>query len=360
MATSENKAYERSPLASCAGSLALTTPALSGGGVASQRSHDRDNNTLASSVNACACGCGELTTTRFVRGHNHRGKKHSNAWKQKQAEGVKRAWEQGKYKDAKPLDYAAIAEKNRGRKKSESAREATRVGVKKAWANGAYSKPETRKKHLEHLQRLAQTNQGAPAARMDQIRAMRDMEKLRPILSATMKTSVEKWRADGTMQKNVDWNRKRLTGGHGLGKNQLGSLEHSQAKVWQIRSPLGVVYEFVNCREWVRRNIHLFHDYRPESRMPFPLRVSSGLKNIREPKHENAPTHYQGWTTLAAFERGDLLGRDEAELRITPAVGDSTATLPASDRATPTPSTPALRPENVAISHGGKDFEKHA
>ncbi len=216
------------------------------------------------------------------------------------------------FKAAKRPDYLAIAAELRGRKRSPEAIEATRAGVKKAWANGAYSNPQTLEKRRAHLARLAVTNKGASADRMREIGAMIDMDKLRPILSKTMKANVEKWRNNGTLQKNADWNRKRLMGGHGQGRNKRGSLEHSKAKAWRIRSPLGAVYEFVNCSEWVRRNTHLFHDYRPESGMPFWLRVTSGLKNIRKPKYANAPTHYQGWTTLAALERGDLLGRDEA------------------------------------------------
>ena len=269
----------------------------------------------------CKCGCGrpaerERTFAKgcYDPGAAHRGRKHDEEWKQKQAAGLKRAWEEGKFKDAKPLDYNAISAKNRGRKRPASATEATREGVKKAWARGAYDKPETQRKRLEHLQRLAQTSEGAPAVFMAKIRAMRDMDKLRPILSDTMKASVEKWRADGTMQKNADRNRKRLTGGHGQGINKLGSLDHSMAKTWKIRSPIGEVFEFVNCREWVRQNIHRFHDYHPESRMPFNLRVAHGLANIRKPKRENASTHYQGWMTLGAWEKRDLLGRDEAEM----------------------------------------------
>jgi hypothetical protein len=146
-------------------------------------------------------------------------------------------------------------------------------------------------------------HKGASPEFMAEIRKKVDMNRLRPILSKVMKARVAQWRADGTMQRNVEWNRKRLTGGHGQGKAQRGRLDHPQAKIWLIRSPWGRIYRFVNCREWVRRNIKLFHDFRPNSKMPFALRVSSGLKNIREPKHANAPTHYQGWTTLANYEK---------------------------------------------------------
>ncbi len=245
---------------------------------------------------------------------SHLGKRHSAEWKKNQSEGLARAWQEGKFNNVRRPDYKAIGEKLRGRERSLKAREATAAGVKKAWRNGAYSNPETRAKHLENLKRLAKTNKGAPAARMDQIRALRDMDKLRPILSATMKANSKKWREDGTMQKIVDWNRKRLTGSHGLGRNQWGRLDHSQAKTWEVRSPAGEHFKFTNCREWVRQNLHRFHDYRPESRLPFYIRISAGFKNIWKPRKANAPTHYQGWTTVAVSERGDLLGRDEARM----------------------------------------------
>lgn len=269
----------------------------------------------------CKCGCGNPARLGrlyakgcYDPGAAHRGRKHGEKWKKKQAEGVKAAWADGKYEGKTRPNYEAIAAKNRGKKRSQEAIEATRKAVKEAWSRGAYAKPETVEKRKRHLTKLHAQSTGAPREHLDRIRAQRDLDKLRPVWRDNMKANVEKWRKDGTMQKNCDANRKRLYGGHGQGKNKRGSLEHSNAKTWRIRSPLGEVFEFVNCREWVRQNIHRFQDYRPESRMPFTLRVSHGLKNIRKPKHANAPTHYQGWMTLAAWERSDLLGRDESEI----------------------------------------------
>lgn len=242
---------------------------------------------------------------------------HSEEWKRKQSKGVKRAWAEGKYVGKPRPDYSKIAAKNRGRKRSDQEIEQTRQAVKKAWADGKYDSPETRAKLKESLDKGSANNpyaNGRSGSFLTAIRALRDMDKLRPKLSISMKKNVKRWRADGTLQKNVDWNRKRLTGGHGQGKNTQGSLLHSNAKIWKIRDSVGRVFEFINCREWVRKNIDLFHDYRPESRMPFPARVAAGLKNISHPKQKNASTHYQGWTIVSVEEKKDLLGRDEAEM----------------------------------------------
>ncbi len=86
----------------------------------------------------CACGCGEITLNRFIHGHTMRGIKHGVNWCDAQRQGLKRAHREGKFKNAKPLDYAAIAEKNRGRKRPDKACDATRAGVLQAWADGAY------------------------------------------------------------------------------------------------------------------------------------------------------------------------------------------------------------------------------
>src|SRR5215831_9020975 len=154
--------------------------------------------------------------------------KHDIEWRKNQSEGLKRAWAEGKFKDKKPLDYAAIAEKNRGKKRPEYARMATGIGVKNAWANGAYDKPETLKKRKAHLEYLRRNfNNGRSAEYMHKIRESRNLDKLRPVWRKLMKSNVEKWRHDGTMQKTADWNRRRLTGGNGQGKNKRGSLDHS-------------------------------------------------------------------------------------------------------------------------------------
>lgn len=237
----------------------------------------------------------------------------SEEWKRKQSEGVRRAWAEGKYVGKPRPDYAAIAEKKRGRKRHPEEVRKTAESLKKWWSDPKNAETQ-KKKMLDGLKASGFKGKGRTKEEMDAIRGMRDLEKIREHGKSVMKANVEKWRLDGTMQKNADANRKRLTGCHGQGKNKRGSLEHSNAKLWVIRDPIGRIYKFINAREWVRENISLFEDYHPEARLPFWYRVSAGLKNIAHPRKRNAPTHYQGWTIVSQQEKGDLLGRDEAEI----------------------------------------------
>lgn len=239
---------------------------------------------------------------------------HSEEWRRRQAEGMRKAWADGKFLGKRRPNYISIAEKNRGKKRPKMAIEATRIGVKKAWANGVYNKPETVKKRRRHLARLALTNTGASKEFMDRIRSCRNMEKLRPKLRETMRKNLQRWKETGELEQFRLRQRKALLGKHGFGKSKRGSLEHPMAKSWAVRSPFGQVFTFVNAREWVRKNIHRFNDERPQSKMPFWHRVSSGLKNIAHPRRPNSPTHYQGWTIISLVEKEDLLGRDGATI----------------------------------------------
>lgn len=268
----------------------------------------------------CACGCGALAEmgSRYVPGHAHKGKKRPEWWTRKMSNGLKRAWSSGKFEGKQRPNYDVIAAKNRGKKRNADAVEATRRAVKEAWARGDYDAPETVAKRNAHLARLhREFPQGRTPEQMDEIRAKRDLDALRPKWRENMLKRREQWAKDGTAERANDTNRKRLKGGHGFGRGTSGRLDHTNAKHWIVRDPCGRVYSFDNLREWVRRNIRLFKDHRPESRLPFWYRVSSGIKNLGN-KNGKA-TSYYGWVLVSATEledgARDLLGRDEAKMK---------------------------------------------
>ena len=244
-------------------------------------------------------------------------KTHDENWKRKQSEGVKKAWAEGRYVGKRRPDYGVIASKNRGRKRPESACKATGAGVKAAWESGAYHTPVAIARREEHLQKLHAANAGATPGQMDVIRAQRDLEKLRPKWRETMKANIKRWKETGEIHQYRARARARLIGGSGFGTGKRGRLDHNAAKYWTIRDPYGRIYEFPNLREWVRQNLNLFNDLRPEARMPFWLRVSSGIKNLGGKLGKSCS--YQGWVLVSVgeLETGgkDLLGRDEAIAR---------------------------------------------
>jgi hypothetical protein len=81
---------------------------------------------------------------------------------------------------------------------------------------------------------------------------------------------------------------------HGCGRNERGRLDHTNAGYWVLRSPRGVVYTFMNLREWARHNQDLFCDVAPASRLPLSYRIAAGLHMAvsRRP-------HYQGWVVVS-------------------------------------------------------------
>lgn len=240
----------------------------------------------------------------------------SEAWRKKQSEGVKRAWAEGKYVGKNRPDYSAISAKTKGRKRHPEEIEKARAGIKAAWERGVYDKPETLKKRMDHIRSLKPV--GRPPEHMAKIREMRDMDKMKVRNSQMMRELIVKMKESGQYQQLCDARSVKLKNGHGLGKNQRGSLEHSHAKTWKVRDPFGKEYEFINLREWARQNEHLFEDDRPESRMPFAARIAAGLKNIHRPRKPNAPTHYKGWTVVDSMYKTDLLDRESATVLTDP------------------------------------------
>ncbi|MEY2500588.1 MAG: hypothetical protein QOI07_922 [Verrucomicrobiota bacterium] len=238
------------------------------------------------------------------------GRIHGPEWRNNQSTGLKRAWASGKFRHMKRPDYKAIGAKNRGKKRPTAAIEATRKGVKAAWERGVYNKPETVAKRTAHLKSLPRP--GASRQQMDKIRAMRDLDALRPAFSAAMKKRVKQWKKDGTWDRIREAHCKKLLGSHGFGRGKRGRLDHYAAKRWVVRDPYGNVHLFDNLNEWSRRNEELFHDDRPGARLPFAQRISAGIKHLSH-KRVNNPTSYKGWVLVSSSEQtADPLGRDQS------------------------------------------------
>jgi len=243
----------------------------------------------------CKCGCGNLAELDrlyakgcYDPGAAHRGKKHGDEWKAKQAEGVKRAYGEGKMQHAvnqTPEFIENRIKSLRGRKRSQDACRATGEGVRKAWKEGKYHG----------------TKVGGTREQMDSIRAMRDMETLKPKMSANLKKQNAEWKESGQLDEI-----RRKAG------NATGMLDHLAAKVWIIRDPYGNPHKFSNLAEWARQNKHRFVDDRPESRAPFWKRIAGGITDLL--KKDGRSCSYRGWTAVSKLELDaggmDLLGRD--------------------------------------------------
>lgn len=247
----------------------------------------------------CECGCGKMARARFVHGHNGRGVKHSPEWAAKQAEGIKRAYGEGKMAHSKNPSAELIekrAKPLRGRKRPEHVGKAVAAGVRKAWADGRYETPAVMAHRKRYLRRT-----GASPEKLEAMRAMRDMEKLKADNSVKLKKQMERWKAFGVLD---DVRRKA--------GNARGMLDHLAAKAWIIRDPAGNIYKFSNLREWARKNAHRFEDDRPAARNPFWLRVSGGIGDLLSAG--GRVCSYKGWTAVSKMELKaggmDLLGRD--------------------------------------------------
>jgi hypothetical protein len=254
----------------------------------------------------CKCGCGKLAGLDrlyaqgcYNPGAGNRGKRHDAKWRMKQSEGVRRAYAQGKMQHAINQTPDFIEKricKLRGRKRSEAAIKATSKAVKRAWAQGKYHTQAVINNRKVNLSRV-----GATPERMDVIREMRNMEKLRPIFSDAMKKQTEKWKKSGALEEI-----RRKAG------NAVGMPDHLAAKAWIIRDPYGNTFQFSNLMEWARQNQHRFHDDRPESRAPFWKRIAGGISDLLNKKGRSCS--YRGWTAVSKLELAaggrDLLGRD--------------------------------------------------
>jgi hypothetical protein len=255
---------------------------------------------------ACKCGCGKLAEMGrlyakgcYDPGAAHRGKKHGAEWKAKQAEGIKRAYSEGKMQHAvnqTPEFIEKRIRKLRGRKRPKDACIATGIGVRKAWAEGKYHTEAVINNRKVNLSRVGGTRE-----QMDAIRGKRDMEKLKADNAERLKNQMKEWKQLGQLD---DIRRKA--------GNAAGMLDHLAAKVWIIRDPYGNPHKFSNLAEWARQNEHRFVDDRPESRAPFWKRIAGGITDLL--KKDGRSCSYRGWTAVSKLELDaggmDLLGRD--------------------------------------------------
>jgi hypothetical protein len=135
---------------------------------------------------------------------------------------------------------------------------------------------------------------------METMRSKRNMDKLKAENSIRMKNQVEQWKADGTRNDYQSKAMKVLRGSSGFGSGKRGRLDHHSAKAWHIRDVNGKTHRFTNLFEWVRKNEHLFHDDRPNSKLPFATRIACGISNLG---NQNGKTcSYRGWAMVSPQE----------------------------------------------------------
>ena len=265
----------------------------------------------------CSCGCGTVIHRNengylapSVRGHLMRGKTRPTEWKEKQAAGVKRAWDEGKYEGKPRPDYGVIAAKNRGQKRSTEHNDAQREKIKRQIAAGAFSTPEAKKNARISMRKSIDRRKaegkrlGRTAEQMREIADKRDMEALASL------------------------HRERMLGHHGFGTGEQGRSDHFAAGTWAVCSPTGVIYRFTNLRGWCWKNQQLFvnedatyanaRDWR-HTKNPLWLRAFNGLRELASKRGRSCS--WRGWTLVGHGEitQGtDLLGRDEATFEIQP------------------------------------------
>jgi hypothetical protein len=256
----------------------------------------------------CACGCGGHTTKgrKWIHGHTSRGKKRTTEHKQRMSVGMKQAWANpSKFVSMRTQSPELIAKRAaaiRGKQRTPEQRQEIAARVHRAWQEGKFSRPETVAKRLAVL--ASRTPSGCSATRMDEIRAMRDLDKLRPMWSSRMSAQIQHWKDSGQL---AEIRRKS--------RNLKGMPNHLSAKRWLIRDPAGNLHRFSNLSEWVRRHIHLFEDKRPWSKLQFELRVARGLSDLLS---DGRSCSYLGWVAVSKSEMLDDGGVDPLERQAEP------------------------------------------
>lgn len=143
-------------------------------------------------------------------------------------------------------------------------------------------------------------------------RSSRDMVKLKAENSIRMTQTIQRLKESGEYEKNAKRHSEMMTGRPATGKLKKGKLDHLQAKAWKFRDTMGVIHTFSNLKEWARKNEYRFIDDRPNSKMPFCLRIAAGLGQTLASNGNNCS--YRGWVAVSKLELNDggfdLLGRD--------------------------------------------------
>ena len=225
-------------------------------------------------IRLCLCGCGtELQPDdrgrprNWVRGHGHKGKKHSPEWCEKQAEGLKRAW-------ADPLKMVTI------RKHS----------------------PELIEKRIRHLRgRKHSAEQNAAASRRMTGRKLKPetIAKLR----AMYPNGIVPLLSPESEERRAHSISVQRTGTHGYGRSARDNPQHFNALHWVVRDPVGRIYEFENSQAWARKNETLFMpDDHPDSKLPLWRRFVSGLNGMQRTDKKGQHS-WRGWVLVSVIER---------------------------------------------------------
>ena len=210
--------------------------------------------------------------------------KHTEEWRKKQSEGVKKAWADGKYVGKPRPNYEAIAAKARGKKRPPHIavfmREKMRGNKLGEKLRGRKLSPERREASLDYMAR-ARAAAASPVAREKKSKSL-SIAKL---------------------------------GVPGVGR-AAANEDNALAKFWVVRSPSGVCYEFTNAAHWCRENEWLFSDDRPESKTPLWKRAFGGFSEMNGKRGQLCS--WKGWTLVSVTEANndsrDLLERVELKL----------------------------------------------
>lgn len=223
-------------------------------------------------------------------------RKQDKEWVEKRIEGIKRAWAEGKYAMAYTEERRRrISERHLGSKHTEETK-AKISALKKG-----KPLPEHHRKAL-FKRRYSEEFKAKAAAH------------------------IAKYRVKGALSFDAEQRKSKnlslaKTGVPNVGKVAKDNPEHTHAKYWIIRDPIGVTFEFPNLQSWCRANEHKFIDYTPESTYPLWHRASSGIASLQR-RDKKAAHHWHGWTLISCLEltegSRDLLGRDECEIKTHP------------------------------------------
>jgi len=226
----------------------------------------------------CECGCGGITTApRYIAGHNHRGKRHTKEWIEKQSKGVKNAHNRGIYVEV-GLKRRVKTIESRPLCKCGCGKPISRAGA--LYAKGCFDSttPENQKKAI----------------------ACRDWDRLSPLFSKRMKERIDQWKESG----ELDVMRQKS-------KQASGMPDHISAKLWVLRDPCGAIHHCSNLTEWARKNTFRFEDDRPHSKAPFWRRISMGIGSLLGMNGKSCS--YKGWVAVSKreLENGapDMLSR---------------------------------------------------
>lgn len=220
----------------------------------------------------CECGCGHEPKpgNRFIHGHNHRGKSHSEQWVENQSVGVRSAW-----KD--PDKFTA------NRHQTAERRARTGASVKAAIASWSAEKKAAL------AAKIAKANTGRKLSAAHKAKVIKYMLRY------------EQLSEEAKRRKNAAISKAR-TGTHGSGRSARDRPDHFRALHWIVRDSRGVLHEFDNLQSWSRANEWRFlPDKRPASKLPLWKRAVGGFNGMQ--RLDGKGLHqWNGWTLVSVKE----------------------------------------------------------